>query len=124
MKIILSGAHGLIGTALRGRLEEAGHSVTPLTRSPKLGELGWNVETGQIHAEELEGFDAVIHLAGESIAAGRWTATKKAAILDSRVRGTRLLAETLAKLGHPPRTLITASAIGYYGHRPGEVLDE
>lgn len=124
MRVLITGVRGLIGRALEARLTSAGHSVTGLSRSPGRGDIGWDVNAGQMEAGRLEGFDAVVHLAGESIAAGRWTATKKAAIMDTRVRGTRLLATTLAGLDRPPRILIGASAIGWYGHRPGETLDE
>jgi hypothetical protein len=83
----------------------------------------WNPAGGEIDAPELEGFDAVVHLAGESIN-GRWNVAKKRAIRESRVKGTRLLCETLAKLSHRPRVLVTASASGYYGERGEEVLSE
>jgi uncharacterized protein len=118
MKVLVSGARGLIGSALSAKLQAAGHSVTALSRSPEPGEVGWDFQVAQ-----LEPFDAVVHLAGESIANGRWTPGKKAAILESRVPTTTRLAEALGKLG-PARTLLVASAIGYYGHRPGEALDE
>lgn len=124
MKILISGASGLIGSALAAKLRAAGHTVIGLSRSPKEGEIGWSPDTGQLDTSQLEGFDAVVHLAGESIASGRWKAAKKAEILESRVQGTQLLSETLAKLQHRPGTFIVASAIGYYGHRPGQQLDE
>lgn len=119
MNVLISGARGLIGGALTARLQSSGHSVTALSRSPRAGELGWHFEAAQ-----LEPFDAVVHLAGESIASGRWTAAKKAAILETRVRTTTRLAQALATLKRPPGSLIVASAIGCYGDRPGEVLDE
>jgi uncharacterized protein (TIGR01777 family) len=84
----------------------------------------WDPAQGHLSQEQLEGFDAVVHLAGESIAEGRWTAAKKKRILDSRVQGTKLLSETLARLKNPPRVLVVASAIGYYGDRGGEILTE
>ncbi|HLY66498.1 MAG TPA: TIGR01777 family oxidoreductase, partial [Chloroflexota bacterium] len=120
----VSGVHGLIGTALTAKLHADGHSVIGLTRSPKAGEIGWDPQAGRLDPGQLEGFDAVVHLAGESIASGRWTAAKKARILESRVSGTSLLAITLAKLQRRPNTFLVASAIGYYGPRPGEQLDE
>jgi uncharacterized protein (TIGR01777 family) len=86
--------------------------------------VGWNPETGEIDAAALEGLDAVVHLAGESIASGRWNAEKKARIRESRVKATRLLCEALAARQRRPRTLVTASAIGYYGSRGDEVLRE
>jgi uncharacterized protein len=124
MNVLVTGATGLIGSALTAKLQSAGHSVTALSRSPKPGQIGWNPGTGELNLATLEDFDAAVHLAGESIAGGRWTAARKALILDSRVRGTNLLARSLAKLERPPRVLVAASAVGYYGHRPGEVLDE
>ena len=131
MRVLISGASGLIGSALRARLTASGHDVAALSRRPGPGDVGWNPATGQgphlasptAVGEELA-FDAVVHLAGESIASGRWTPAKKARILDSRLRGTRLLAEALASMRQPPRTLLSASASGFYGDRPGEVLDE
>lgn len=127
MNILITGSTGLIGTALIKFLAEHGHHVTRLVRSPRpMREptVQWNPATGSLNPNELEGFDAVVHLAGESIAGGRWTAAKKARIVDSRVKGTRLLSETLAKLSQPPKVLVCASAIGYYGNRGDEMLRE
>jgi uncharacterized protein len=120
----MSGAGGLIGSALSERLRASGREVVGLSRSPHAGDLGWNPKAGRLDVPALEGFDAVVHLAGESIANGRWTAVKKAEILTTRVRGTDLLACSLAKVQRKPSTLIVASAVGYYGHRPDEVLTE
>jgi uncharacterized protein (TIGR01777 family) len=125
MKVLVSGSTGLVGTALVQALESAGHSGVSLTRSTSApGRIQWDPMAGTLDARDLEGFDAVVHLAGESIAGGRWTAAKKERIRDSRVRGTTLLAETLAKLARPPRVLASASAIGYYGSRGDERLTE
>lgn len=125
MKVLVSGATGLVGTALVPALESAGHTVVSLTRSAAgTNRIHWDPTAGKLDPRELEGFDAVVHLAGESIAAGRWTAAKKERIRDSRVRGTTLLAEALAKLARPPRVLASASAIGYYGSRGDERLTE
>jgi uncharacterized protein (TIGR01777 family) len=124
MDVLISGVTGLVGGALTRELMAAGHRVTGLSRARGTGNIHWNPETGELEATQLEGFDAVVHLAGESIASGRWTAAKKANILESRVRGTRLLADALAKLQRRPRVFVIASAIGYYGHRPGEELNE
>ncbi|MEW6719195.1 MAG: TIGR01777 family oxidoreductase [Thermodesulfobacteriota bacterium] len=118
MRIAVTGAGGLVGSAVTRLLSGAGHEVVPLIRRhPRPGEkaVRWNPETGEIDAAGLEGFDAVIHLAGESIASGRWTAARKAAIRDSRVRGTALLCDALVSCARPPKTLIGASAVGYYG---------
>jgi uncharacterized protein (TIGR01777 family) len=87
-------------------------------------EIGWQPDHGRIDAERLEGVDAVVHLAGENIASGRWTSEKKRAIRDSRVNGTVLLSESLARLSRPPSVFLSASAIGYYGDRGDELLTE
>lgn len=120
----------MIGAALVPQLLQEGHSVTRLMRdeSAKNSEADtafWNPETGVIDRVRLEGHDAAIHLAGENISEGRWTEEKKQRIRASRVDGTRLLAETLTQLDAPPRVLLSASAIGYYGgDRHDEVLTE
>ena len=127
MKILISGSHGLVGTALIKSLVDDGHEVVRLVRGGHtLGQLEveWHPNQGRIDAQHLEGFEAVVHLAGESIASGRWTDEKKRAIRDSRVKGTSLLSETIAQLTRPPSVFISASAIGYYGNRGDEVLKE
>lgn len=127
MIVAITGASGLIGSALATRLGAEGHTVMRLVRSrPGAGtrEVYWNPATGDVDAPALEGVDAVIHLAGENIAQ-RWTTANKQRIRDSRVQGTRLIASTLAALRQPPRVLVSGSAIGIYGSRRGdEVLDE
>ena len=124
MKILVTGASGTVGSALVPFLTTGGHSVTRLVRAePKPEEVRWDPAAGQIDKAGLEGHDAVVHLAGESIA-GRWTATKKKKIRDSRVQGTRLLAEALSGLARPPKVLVCASALGYYGNRGEEKLRE
>jgi hypothetical protein len=100
-------------------LTSSGHDVLKLIRPSH-----WDPESGTIHSVLLEGSDAIVHLAGENISAGRWTSSKKARIRESRVNGTRLLAEALSKLYRPPQVLISASAIGYYGDRGDEILRE
>jgi uncharacterized protein (TIGR01777 family) len=127
MKILISGSHGLVGKALVRSLVEDAHEVVRLVRrGDTIGELEveWHPNQGRIDAQRLEGFDAVVHLAGESIASGRWTDEKKRSIRDSRVKGTSLLSETLAHLSRPPAVFISASAIGYYGNRGDEELTE
>ncbi len=124
MRILLTGSSGLIGHALLTFLAAGGHIVVRLTRSPASGRhILWNPDAGTIQADDLEDFDAVVHLAGETIV-GRWTAGKKTCILESRAKGTRLLCESLAQLRNRPRVLVSASAIGYYGDRGDQVLDE
>jgi uncharacterized protein (TIGR01777 family) len=122
MKVLISGSTGLIGSALIPYLESKGITGTRLSRRGP--DIAWNPETGKLETSALEGFDAVVHLAGENIASGRWTAEQKQRIRDSRVKGTRLLAESLARLQDPPKSLICASAVGYYGNRGDEVLRE
>lgn len=126
MKILISGATGLVGTELRSLLKDKGHEITVLTRS-KSGSSEkiavWNPSTGDIESDKLEGLGAVVHLAGESIM-GRWTEEKKIEIENSRVIGTRLLAETLAGLKSKPSVIVSASATGYYGDRGEELLTE
>ena len=123
MDIAITGASGLIGTALTRHLTEAGHNPIPVTRDGSDG-IGWNPADGSIDAAGFEGIDAVVHLAGAGIGDKRWNAERKAVIRDSRVDGTRLLASTLAELDRPPATLLSGSAIGYYGDRGREELTE
>ena len=125
-RIAISGASGLVGSQLVPFLRAGGHDVMRLVRRrPRAtGEIAWDPASGQIDAAALEGTDAVFHLAGASIAGGRWSSSRKAAILNSRVQGTRLLAETLARLQHPPRVLVSASGIGFYGDTGNAPLSE
>jgi uncharacterized protein len=129
MRFAITGSTGLIGSELTRSLRAAGHEVTRVTRSYSdlpHGERAviWHPDEGVIEADGLEEHDVVIHLAGESIA-GIWTEAKKRRIRDSRVRGTSLLAQTLAGLARKPRTLFSGSAFGIYGHRPAaEAVDE
>ena len=124
MRILLTGSSGLIGHALLPILTAEGHTVVRLTRSPAKGRhILWNPDEGIVESDDLEDFDAVVHLAGETIV-GRWTVEKKARILESRAKGTRLLCESLAHLRNRPLVLVSASAIGYYGDRGDQMLDE
>lgn len=128
MRIAITGSSGLIGSALVPALEGEGHEVTRVVRrrgeGDRPGTVAWDPAGGWIDRAGLEGHDLVIHLAAESIA-GLWTRRKRARIVESRVGGTSLLSETLAKLERPPRALFSASAVGYYGDRPpGEVVEE
>jgi len=125
MKILVAGASGLVGSALIPALESDASEITRLVRSsPKANEIEWHPNRGQIDSARLEGFEAIINLAGESIAEGRWTDEKKRKIHDSRVNGTKLLSEAIAKLTTKPRVFLCASATGIYGDRDDEILDE
>ena len=125
MKVIVSGSTGLVGSALMLALEEAGHEPVRLVRRAATeNDIHWDPKTGKIDTQRLEGADAVVHLAGENIASGRWTEARKARFRDSRVDGTRLICETLASLERKPATLISASATGYYGDRADDVCNE
>ena len=125
MKIAIAGASGLVGTALIPALEAQGHEVTRLVRTaPRAGEIEWHPNKDEVSAASLEGFDVIINLAGENIAGGRWTDEQKRKIRDSRVNGTHLLSEAIAKMERQPRAFICASATGIYGDRDDEVLDE
>ena len=127
MKILVSGSHGLVGKALIQSLTTDGHEVLRLVRGARtLGtaEIEWHPNQGQLDGQHLEGLDVVVHLAGESIASGRWTESKKRAIRESRVKGTSLLSGVLAQLSRPPLVFLSASAIGYYGDRGDELLTE
>jgi uncharacterized protein len=126
MHIAVTGSTGLIGSALVRFLRAGGHTVTRVTRSGPNApdEIRWDIERGQLRAEDLRGVDAVVHLAGEGIAERRWTDEQKRRILESRTKSTQLLAKTIAGMEDGPRTLVSASAIGYYGDRGDAVLTE
>jgi uncharacterized protein len=125
LTIAVTGATGLLGRALLPFLTTAGHRVRRVTRGRGgAQDITWHPARGQLDPAPLEGVDAVVHLAGESIAGARWTDEQKRRILESRTGGTTLLAETLGRLRRPPRVLVSASAIGIYGDREAEVLTE
>jgi uncharacterized protein (TIGR01777 family) len=125
MRIAITGASGLIGKGLVERLRNEGHEVATLVRgrAPGPSEIRWDPTAGEIDSQSLEGLDALFHLSGENIA-GRFTDSHKRAVTESRVSSTGLIARTLAKLARKPKALICASAIGYYGDRGDEPLDE
>ena len=126
MKILISGASGLIGSALKTALSARGDRVLSLTRrNPRNdSEITWDPSSDTLDLARLTNIDGIIHLAGENIASRRWTSAQKARIRDSRVQGTALLAQTIATISSPPKVFISASAIGYYGNRDDETLTE
>jgi ligand-binding SRPBCC domain-containing protein len=126
LRIAVTGSTGLVGRRLVTFLRSGGHEVRRLVRHPARAndEVFWDPEGSRIDAASLEGLDAVIHLAGVSIAGGRWTRSRKVAILSSRLNGMHLLAKTLAHLSQPPRVFVSTSAVGYYGSATSEVLTE
>lgn len=125
MRVIISGASGLIGTALCTALRADGHEVATLVRRPAgEGEIHWDPANGVLAADALDGADAVVHLAGAGIGDKRWTDEYKQEILQSRIRSTTLLAETIAASEHRPGVLLSGSAIGIYGASDGRDLDE
>ena len=126
LKVLVSGASGLVGTALCAFLGVAGHSVVRLVRRPAKdqSEIFWDPDTGVLDANAVEGFDAWINLSGENVAGGRWTSAFKERLFSSRVNTTGLLARTIAALSRPPSVFVSASAIGIYGDRGSELLNE
>lgn len=128
MKILISGATGMVGTALAPILTAKGHEVVKLVRSAPstASEIRWDSEKGFSDAdrERLEGFDAVVHLAGDNVASENWSDDKKRRIRESRTVGTKVLVDALKKCKRPPQVFVSASATGFYGNRGSEVLNE
>jgi hypothetical protein len=127
MKILVTGSSGLIGSALVTELTGAGHYVVRLVRSAPnrdRGDVLWDPVSGKVERSKLEGMDAVVHLAGENIARRRWTKARKTKLVNSRVQATEFLAQTMAGLKSRPKVFISASAVGYYGHRPTQIMKE
>jgi uncharacterized protein (TIGR01777 family) len=127
VRVAVAGSSGLIGSALCRRLEGQGHQVTRMVR--RRGRPGettayWDPTIGAIDRDKLEGLDAVVNLAGAGIGARRWTPARKQLVLDSRTQSTALLARTLTVLDNPPRALVNASAVGFYGDRADEIITE
>lgn len=123
--ILITGASGLIGTRLTELLLQKGHRVTHLGRSKKSGNVSsyvWDVTRGEMDIQALDGIEVIIHLAGSSIADKRWTARWKKEILESRTKSSALLHETLKKTKHSVKTVVSASAIGYYGYGLDDML--
>lgn len=125
MRIAITGARGLIGSALVPALEGVGHTVVPLVRrTPRAGEVGWDPARRQLNPADLSGTDAVIHLAGAGIGDRRWTPAYKRTLLDSRVDGTTTLSEAIAAAEPRPPVLLSSSAIGWYGDTGDRAVDE
>jgi uncharacterized protein (TIGR01777 family) len=124
-RILLSGATGFVGGALKRRFEELGAEVVPLTRKPlTTPHVPWNPPSKPPDPAKIGGFDAVVHLAGANVAEGRWTEARKRELWESRVDATKQLCRALIDSGSPPKTFVAASAIGYYGDRGDEHLDD
>ena len=134
MRVAVSGASGLVGSALVESLRADRHDVVPLVRSGSETSDGtangsavgipWDIDESRLDPEDLRGLDAIVHLAGENISSGRWSEEQKRRIKNSRVRGTRLIAESMAVLAEPPPVLLSASAVGFYGDRGADWLTE
>ncbi len=125
MHVAITGSSGLIGGELVPFLTTGGHRVTRLVRGEAShGQVFWDPSAGSFDASPLDRVNAVVHLAGENVAAARWTEARKLRIRESRVHSTRVLCEGLARLTSPPKVLVSASAIGFYGDRGDELLDE
>ena len=126
LTVLISGGSGLVGRNLIPFLQTQGHTVRQLVRRAPVaaGEIRWNPAAGELDARQLEGIDAVVHLSGENIAAGRWTPARRQALRRSRLDSTRTLVSALAKMARPPRVLVSASAVGRYGDCGDEILNE
>jgi len=127
LRVAVTGASGFVGSALRHFLTTGGHEVLPIVRRKprrERGEIYWDPMEGRIEGPRLEGVDAIVHLAGESLSKGRWNPPKKKAIWQSRIVGTRLIVAAISRLRRPPSVLVSSSAIGYYGNRGAERLSE
>src|SRR5687767_6233135 len=126
MHVAITGASGLVGSNLASFLSTGGHAVSRMVRpgyGAKSGDVFWDPKTGSVESGKLEGIDAIVHLAGENLF-GLWTASKRRRIRESRVQATRLLCESLSKLERKPKVFLSASAVGYYGDRGAERLNE
>src|SRR5438128_706541 len=126
MKVLITGASGLVGSALKDAFREKGYEMLLASRDEPKDDtyVQWSVEDGFTDPSKLEGIDAVVHLAGESVNGLRWTDEKKKAIRDSRVLGTRNVVDAISKLKNKPKVFVAASAIGFYGERGEEEVTE
>ena len=125
MKIAITGSSGLIGSALIEAINDRGDDVVRVVRgSPGPQDVLWDIEAGTIDADKLDGVDAVVHLAGEGIGEAKWSPEQKKELLESRTLGTALLADSIAGLENKPKVLVSGSAMGFYGDRGAEKLNE
>jgi hypothetical protein len=127
MKIIISGASGLVGSALTNAFRAEGHSLLHLARPGRrlsTHEIRWDPPSAQVDVPALEAADAVVHLSGAKISEGRWTPERKRVLRSSRIDSTRLLVDSLAQLRQKPHVFVSASAVGYYGNRGDQILTE
>ena len=126
MRILLAGSSGMIGTEVQRQLHASDHTFTRLVRQSPTGptEVRWSPKSGTLEPNVLDGYDAIINLAGSSINQIPWTASRKRDILHSRISATRTLVHALERSEHAPAVLVNGSAVGFYGNRPGQVLDE
>ncbi len=125
MKVAVTGSSGLIGSSLVSFLTEKNVTVSKILRdNPQNDYISWKPESGNWDSPFAGGIDGIVHLAGENIASGKWTRKKKTKIRNSRIDGTKILCEHIIKLPTPPSVLVCASAIGYYGNRGVEFLNE
>jgi uncharacterized protein (TIGR01777 family) len=125
VRVAITGSHGLIGSALVERLRADGHAPVAVVRTtPAAGEIGWDPHAGRLDPQALAGIDAIVNLAGAGIGDKRWTDEYKRVVLESRTRATTLLAESMAAAPGGPRVLLSGSAVGFYGDRDDEELDE
>jgi len=127
MKLIISGASGLVGVALANAFRAEGHTVLHLVRSDAVSSpdaIRWDPPSAQVDVSAMEGADVVVHLSGANISKGRWTPARRALLRSSRVDSTRVLVDSLAQLRRKPRAFLSASAVGYYGNRGDEILTE
>ncbi|WP_269538885.1 TIGR01777 family oxidoreductase [Cerasicoccus fimbriatus] len=123
-RIAITGATGLVGTALTTALRARGDEVVPISRSSQPGGVVWDVEQGELPDNALEGIDAVIHLAGAGVADERWTDERKRILRDSRIKSANMLVDVMRKMAKPPSVFLSASGVGYYGAQPGAEVDE
>ena len=124
MNVLVSGSSGMIGSAITAALQKDGHNVYPLLRNKREGPFYYLQKTNYIHLDRSIGLDVVINLAGSNISQNRWTSRVKKNILDSRVKTTQTLCNALSELPQKPHSLLSASAIGYYGTHPSEIFSE